>query len=86
MWVVTSRYRGTFRGALDVAVKTMRVDPDSPDSHGFSNAEVRAMQRIKGDRIVDFCAYIDLCFSPSLSACGFLLCSSFPHLLMWILP
>ena len=86
-------YRGTFRGALEVAVKTMRVDPDSPESHGFSpsrfailqrtfprlvtpcfsqrwawnlipayllcrsmtgNSEVKAMQRIKGDRIVHF--------------------------------
>ena len=46
-------YRGIFRN-FDVAVKAMRRDPDKPADHGFSNAEVQAMQRLRSQFLVYF--------------------------------
>ena len=46
-------FRGTLRGH-EVAVKMIQRDPEHPELHGFSNAEVKAMQRLRGTRLVFF--------------------------------
>ena len=48
-------YRGKWRGQFDVAIKMIARDITRPDTHGFSNAEVKAMQRLRGSRLVHFC-------------------------------
>ena len=45
-------YRGIWRSQFDVAVKALLRDPDIPEDHGFSNSEVKAMQRLRGSRPV----------------------------------
>ena len=47
-------YRGTWRGQFEVAVKMMRRVRGQEEDWGFSNAEVRAMQRLRGSRLVHF--------------------------------
>ena len=38
-------YRGRWRRTIEVAIKLMRRDPEREEDWGFSNAEVKAMQR-----------------------------------------
>ena len=47
-------YRGRWRGQFDVAVKLIERDSERPNEWGFSNAEVKAMQRLRGSRLVHF--------------------------------
>ena len=47
-------YRATWRGHIECAMKLMRRDPDREAEWGFSNAEVKAMQRLRGSRLVHF--------------------------------
>ena len=48
-------YRGTWRRQFEVAVKMMLRDKDLPESWGFSNTEVKTMQRLRGSHLVHFC-------------------------------
>ena len=47
-------YRGLWRGKIDCAIKVFPRIADDRASWGFSNAEVRAMQRVRGSRLVHF--------------------------------
>ena len=47
-------YRGRWRRTIEVAIKLMRRDPNREEDWGFSNAEVKAMQRLRGSRLLHF--------------------------------
>ena len=47
-------YRGTWRSQFEVAVKMMKRDANAPEEWGFSNSEVKTMQRLRGSRLVHF--------------------------------
>ena len=47
-------YRGRWRGNIQVAIKLMLRDPKRPNDHGFSNKELKAMQRLRGSHLVHF--------------------------------
>ena len=46
-------HRGRWRN-LPVVIKSIKRNPSKPEEHGFSNAEVYAMVRLRGRRLVHF--------------------------------
>ena len=47
-------YSGRWRGHIKCAIKMMLRDANRKEEWGFSNAEVKAMQRLRGSRLVVF--------------------------------
>ena len=55
-------YRAVWRRSIEVAVKFILRDPQDKTRWGFSNAEVKAMQRLRGSRLLHFYGVGVCCF------------------------
>lgn len=47
-------FKGLWRGQMPAAIKMILRHPDREEDWGFSNAEIKAMQRLRGSRLIRF--------------------------------